>query len=320
MPEYFGIVSSSFKNMGGDWEHHFWQVSSSQFSEMEADDWVVIHTITRKDSVKSEKHYLRDIVAEEFVAVKLLASKQGYRVVIADIMRYALIESQGGFYFDMKMERLKSLQLILDEAGDATFIGANEDYYGAFIKEYLSNAFFAAIPGHPLLKRVRAAVNDRVTAVIDDPDIAMNQIVGPYFLATYGMPGFWDSSTVHLIEPRKIYPYISWGTPWDYDKAPELEGLDEERTGDDRCLHFPEHPGDTALNPDMKLTTDWNGYPVYYLYPCTYYPDAITVDHFDFGSSWAGTGKTDEDDDSDEDDESAIEAGSNNQSYDDTSL
>jgi len=90
----------------------------------------------------------------------------------ADILRYMIVEKYGGVYVDADIIPHRSLEPIL-ALGEAVVCHDNDLTWN-----YIINAFFAAVPHHPMMKK---ACELCLTAELNTPDIQLK--TGPRLLA-----------------------------------------------------------------------------------------------------------------------------------------
>lgn len=174
---------------------------------------------------------------------------------VADLMRLEIIYHHGGYYFDITFELLKNLSRVLTRT-KASFVGCNEVRKKQV--DYLSNSFFGAIPGHPILKRL---LRLQTLAAIDFRSFDVAEETGPYFLKSGIRPG----DDVHLFPTHYFYPYISWDTP-------------DRRKSQDRCLSKRPRKGWVPLSHQ--------GSTIYLHFPCTKYPNSYANKHWELGGTW----------------------------------
>jgi len=129
----------------------------------------------------------------------------------SDLARLEIIHNDGGIYIDSLIEITPAfLRAVTDAIKEGkTFIGCNEDpcdppadCIGNDGRKYLSNGFFAATKGHPVLKNI---LNPDKLAAIDFSNKFINRTTGPYYLRE-GLEGT-DMNTVFMFDSAQIYPY-----------------------------------------------------------------------------------------------------------------
>jgi len=129
--------------------------------------------------------------------------EQNRMAQVSDLCRLEIVHREGGIYLDSNFVIKDDFFRELQEK-TATFIGANED---PGLRKYLSNSFFAATPGHPVLTRL---LDEKKLKSIDFQSVHLNKTTGPYYLRS-GIENASDDGVV-LIDTEKIYPYPMTGS------------------------------------------------------------------------------------------------------------
>jgi hypothetical protein len=147
---------------------------------------------------------------------------------VADLARYELLHRFGGVYMDSLFEISDEFCKYIESHKTFELIGANEDPCGLKCKggsgHYISNGFFACVPGCMILKRLLHPVTlDK----IDFYNVRINQETGPYFFRK----GIKPRDNVHIINTEKIYPFMVNDS--EYRPAQPNQCI----TGDDKLLH-----------------------------------------------------------------------------------
>jgi len=125
---------------------------------------------------------------------------------VSDLMRYEIVNTHGGYYFDANMFLLKDISKLFNRK--EKFVGCNE--LGTNMKKspILSNSFFGAVTKSPVLKRI---LNKKFLESIDLRTLDVDFETGPGALR-----GVLDISkdSYHIFEANTFYPYI---LPWTAD-------------------------------------------------------------------------------------------------------
>jgi hypothetical protein len=125
---------------------------------------------------------------------------------VSDLMRYEIVNTHGGYYFDANMFLLKDISKLFNRK--EKFVGCNE--LGTNMKKspILSNSFFGAVTKSPVLKRI---LNKKFLESIDLRTLVVDFETGPGALR-----GVLDISkdSYHIFEANTFYPYI---LPWTAD-------------------------------------------------------------------------------------------------------
>lgn len=171
---------------------------------------------------------------------------------VADLARYEILHRFGGVYLDSLFEISDAFCNYIRAKKSFEIIVANEDpcglrCKGAGGKEYMSNGFFACVPGCMPLKRL---LHPATLSEIDFYNVRINQETGPYFLRK----GIKPRDNVHVIDTEKIYPFMVNDSS--YRKGEPNQCVIE----DNKILHD-------------CLTQK--------------YPTSLTVYHSGFGGSWS---------------------------------
>ena len=147
---------------------------------------------------------------------------------VADLARYELLHRFGGVYMDSLFEISDEFCKYIESHKTFELIGANEDPCGLKCKggsgHYISNGFFACVPGCMILKRLLHPVT---LDEIDFYNVRINQETGPYFFRK----GIKPRDNVHIIDTEKIYPFMVNDS--EYRPAQPNQCI----TGDDKLLH-----------------------------------------------------------------------------------
>lgn len=125
---------------------------------------------------------------------------------VADLARYEILHRFGGVYLDSLFEISDEFCAYITAKRDYEIIVANEDPCGLKCKGsggrgYVSNGFFACVPGCMPLKRL---LHPATLSEIDFYNVRINQETGPYFLRM----GIKPRDNVHVIDTEKIYPFM----------------------------------------------------------------------------------------------------------------
>lgn len=148
---------------------------------------------------------------------------------IADLARYEILHRFGGVYLDSLFEIGKEFCDEIMKHKHSELIVANEDPCGLNCKgknqkKYMSNGFFAAVPGCIVLKRL---LHPETLRYIDYENVRVNQETGPYFFRLGMKPG----DKIHVIPTEKIYPFMVNDS--EYRKAEPNQCI----TADEKVLH-----------------------------------------------------------------------------------
>lgn len=124
---------------------------------------------------------------------------------VADLARYEIMHKYGGVYLDSLFEISPKFCEYIQKHNHKDIIVANEDPCGLDCnsggKYYMSNGFFACIPGCPLLRRI---LSKKSLDSIDFKSVYINQQTGPY----YFRKSLLKNNKVHVIDTKLIYPFM----------------------------------------------------------------------------------------------------------------
>ena len=171
---------------------------------------------------------------------------------VADLARYEILHRFGGVYLDSLFEISDEFCNYIESKKDHEIIVANEDPCGLKCaghggKHYISNGFFACVPGCMPLKRL---LHPSTLREIDFYNVHINQETGPYFFRK----GIKPRDKVHVIDTKKIYPFMVNDSEY-RKKAPNL-----------------------CITSDMKILHDCLKRK---------YPTSLAVYQSGFGGSWS---------------------------------
>lgn len=180
---------------------------------------------------------------------------------VADLMRYEIVNTHGGYYFDANMFLLKDISKLFNRK--EKFVGCNE--LGPNMKKspILSNSFFGAIPKSPVLKRI---LNKKFLDSIDLRTLDVDFETGPgalrYILNI-------DKDSYHIFPANTFYPYI---LPWTAD-------------GDDNPLRKSSKPKCTGKKRTKKRTLKMKD-NLWLEFPCKKYKGVYGIKLWESGGSW----------------------------------
>lgn len=294
VPEYLDIVSQSFKKVKG-WEYNLWRATQNNF--LERNGKIIRHTWTESEYTTKE-YSINELFDNEHSVIKAIlernrTSDDSHLASLGDILRYRIVHEFGGFYFDMKFELLNPNEMAdLIKQPLYTLITANEFAFLTSQQGYLSNAFFAAEVNHPALTNLLLSI----PPLEDEVPHSKVDIFGPAFFLL-GIDSWYraaaaDEQTGWLMLPHtKIYPYIDWAPKVQEFRPGTLlteTAVKLREAGNDFCVVKADSlyrlPGLYLNESEYLPVPDKAG--LFYRYPCNRYPNAIAIDHFDYGSSW----------------------------------
>ena len=179
---------------------------------------------------------------------------------ITDLMRLEIVCRNGGYYFDTTFEILKPMFSLLNKK-KPRFVGCNEV---PRFKNHniLSNSFFGATPGNPILKRLlsKKKLND-----IDFMDQGVDFQTGPGYLRS----GIRLNDNFLIFPTNYFYPFVEEYEPGrdpPYRKATKNKCHSKKKT--------------KKTNKKLKAKKG------YIRFPCDKYPKSYALKHWQLGKSW----------------------------------
>jgi hypothetical protein len=170
---------------------------------------------------------------------------------VADLARYEILQRFGGVYMDSLFEISDEFCKYIESKNKFEIIVANEDPCELNCKggngKYISNGFFACVPGCIVLKRL---LHPSTLQEIDFDSTYINQETGPYFFRK----GIKPRDNVHVIDTEKIYPFM-------------VNDSEYRAAQPNKCI--------TADDKLIKKCLQ------------TKYPKSLAVYHSGFGGSWS---------------------------------
>ena len=181
---------------------------------------------------------------------------------VSDLMRYEIVNTHGGYYFDANMFLLKDISKLFNRK--EKFVGCNE--LGPNMKKtpILSNSFFGAVAKSPVLKRI---LNKKFLDSIDLRTLDVDFETGPSALR-YVLN--IDKDSYHIFDANTFYPYI---LPWTAD-------------GDDHPLRKSSKPKCTGKKRTKKRTLQMKD-NLWLEFPCKKYKGVYGIKLWESGGSWS---------------------------------
>ena len=177
---------------------------------------------------------------------------------ITDLMRLEIVYNNGGYYFDTTFEILKSLYGLFNRK--ERFVGCNE--YPRFKNApILSNSFFGAVKGSPILKRL---LSKKKLDKIDFYNMEVDFETGPGYLRS----GILKTDDVHIFPSTYFYPFVEEYSP----------GQDPpyRKSSKNKC-HSKKKTKKTKRLKNKKGFIE---------FPCKKYPKSYALKHWQLGKSW----------------------------------
>ena len=169
----------------------------------------------------------------EFLAVY---ESYPYPVQRSDALRYLLLHRFGGVYVDMDIECLRPIDGLLGGCG-ALLVREPEAHAGERgIPPYLSNAFIAAEPGHPLLAAVLRTLAAESAVAVTHRDVL--EMTGPNKFDSVYRSGTYPD--VELLDSPVIFPFER--------EMPELRKIREKTEDAERLRKSCKDQGAYAIH------------------------------------------------------------------------
>lgn len=181
---------------------------------------------------------------------------------ISDLMRYEIVFSEGGYYFDANMFLVKDITKLFDRK--EKFVGCNELGPNLNKSEILSNSFFGAVPNSVILGRL---ISDKFLNKIDLRTLDVDFETGPGALRSVLK---LKSDSFHIFPANTFYPYI---LPWTPD-------------GGDHPLRKSSVPKCTGPTKTKKRTLKMKK-NLWLEYPCKQYKESYGIKVWESGGSWS---------------------------------
>ncbi|KAK9806525.1 hypothetical protein WJX73_007040 [Symbiochloris irregularis] len=148
---------------------------------------------------RMRKAYARTLIAEKYPALLHTYDAYPYAIERADVVRYAILDTYGGFYLDLDIE----CRVPLDFMRPYPFVMPATKPVG------FSNDFMASIPKHPLLKQMLAALPRwRMPLLTKYPTVMFS--TGPMFV-TMQASVYVDRSALWVLPDAMYGKYVHRG-------------------------------------------------------------------------------------------------------------
>jgi len=166
-------------------------------------------------------HFWTDAESQPFVQAnypEFLGTFESYAYPIqrADVLRYLLLHQFGGLYVDMDIECLRPMDPLL--AGKRALVVHEPEAHATEggRPAYLSNAFIAAEPGHPLLDTLLQTLTREAAVAVTHRDVL--EMTGPLKFNEVFRAGVYPD--IAVLDSSKVFPFSR--------ETPELRKLLEK--------------------------------------------------------------------------------------------
>jgi hypothetical protein len=253
-PDYFRLFLESFYTYLPEFQIRVWEnkdLTKKNFPKT----WSYIQKAKRihgKQMVDEEGNKMYRLEDEQPMTYSKWAQ-------ITDLMRLEIVFREGGYYFDTTFEILKPMYGMLSKQS-SKFVGCNEV---PRFKDYpsLSNSFFGATKGNPILKRL---LSSSFLKTIDFQAFDVDNQSGPGYLRS----GIYDSDDVKILPTLYMYPFI------------------EPRDSFNDPPYRKSKPNQCHSEKQKTKFTKLKGNKGYISYPCQKYPKSYALKHWQLGKSW----------------------------------
>jgi len=257
-PDYFNLFLKTFCQYMPDFEIKVWgnkDLTKKNFPK--TFDYI-------KKAKKLHGKPMIDPYEEKMLNFKLEPLLYSKWAQITDLMRLEIVYNHGGYYFDTTFEILKPLYSLLNK--EETFVGCNE--YPRFKNaDILSNSFFGATKGNPILKRL---LSKHKLNKINFHDMAVDFQTGPGFLRS----GIKLNDNYHIFPSIYFYPFVEEYSP---GKNPPYRKASKNKCHDTKKKKKKTNPKNTKRLKNKKGFID---------FPCKKYPKSYALKHWQLGKSW----------------------------------
>tara|TARA_Y100000768_G_C23977285_1_gene683723 strand:+ start:1112 stop:1963 length:852 start_codon:yes stop_codon:yes gene_type:complete len=178
---------------------------------------------------------------------------------ITDLMRLEIVYRNGGYYFDTTFEILRPMYQLLNKK-KYRFVGCNEV---PRFKDHniLSNSFFGATQGNPILKRL---LSKKKLDKIDFYDMSVDFQTGPGYLRS----GIRLNDNYFIFPTKYFYPFVEEYSPG--------EDPPFRKSSKNKCHSKKKKK---SINKRVKAKG-------YLKFPCDKYPKSYALKHWELGKSW----------------------------------
>jgi inositol phosphorylceramide mannosyltransferase catalytic subunit len=153
IPRRFVEMSNTWKKMHPDWEYILWT------DEMN-----------------------RDFIKEQFPLFLPVYDSYEANIQRVDAVRYFILLKYGGVFVDLDFECRQNIQSIINSS-DCVFGIEPQEHCSWHDKDMIiSNAFMAAVPGSPFIRRLCTEL-ETSSFVTDNPNIRVLETTGPFMLS-----------------------------------------------------------------------------------------------------------------------------------------
>jgi hypothetical protein len=207
VPPEWAATAESWRRFHPGWEYRFWSDAESRpFVEANCPEFLGVY-----DSLS-------------------------YPVQRSDVLRYLLLHRVGGVYADMDVECLRPIDSLLEKGGALVVMEPGAHAAERGIRPYLSNAFIASTPRHPMMGTLLQTLTEESTRAVTHRDVL--ETTGPNrFDRACRADGYPD---VAVLDASTISPFAR--------ETPELSVMRENADGAERLRQFCKERGSFAIH------------------------------------------------------------------------
>jgi hypothetical protein len=192
---------------------------------------------------------------------------------ITDLMRLEIVYNEGGYYFDTTFEILKPLYNLFNKS-KYKFVSCNEV---PRFKDYpkLSNSFFGATPGNPILKRL---LQKKRLDKVDIYEFSVEHETGPHFFRS----GIYKNDNYKIFPSYYFYPFVE---PIDSYSDPPYRKSSKNKCHR-KTIRKTKRKNTNRKTKRKQRFKKLQSNKGYILYPCKNYPKSYALKHWQLGKSW----------------------------------
>ena len=270
LPDYFQLFFQRFKTLNPEFTFKMWKNK-----DLTLQNFPITYPYIKIIKKMHGKHIKDSPSAPTWLNSKGEAMVYSKWAQITDLMRLEIVFRYSGYYFDTTYECLKPLYGLFNRK--ETFVGCNESSRPLHTLPYLSNSFFGATKGNPILKRL---LSKKSLGNIDFYWFKVNETTGPYYLRS----GIQKGDNYHLFPSKYFYPFIEFpvqGRSVSTNKCHSHKRSNltpKKNKGRNKGRSKGRNKGSKVIHLQQKKG--------YIHFPCDKYPKSYVLKHWQLGKSW----------------------------------
>ena len=262
IPDYFQLFFQRFKTLNPEFTFKIWKNK-----DLTSQNFPITYPYIKIIKKMHGKH-IRDSPSSPTRLNKGEPMVYSKWAQITDLMRLEIVFRHSGYYFDTTYECLKPLYDLFNRKDK--FVGCNESSRPLHTLPYLSNSFFGATKGNPILKRL---LSKKSLGNIDFYWFKVNETTGPYYLRS----GIHKGDNYHLFPSKYFYPFIEFPV---HGRSVSTNKCHSHKRSD---LTPKKNKGRTKGRSKVIHLQQKKGY---IHFPCDKYPKSYVLKHWQLGKSW----------------------------------